>query len=211
MRQILFSLFIFLQLPTVSAQNVAAFFIQMPDDYLPQLEEAWRKDLIDLYQAGKVATLDNTMGGRSTLEKITTDYLLLQSTERSTLEIKLLPLINETYLACVIATVKAPVADSRVEFFTLDWKPLATSDLYTPVNPEWFIKDDPDRNSEPFLEAISYLDMNLVHYQLSVDDQTLTARYTTPDYLNQENRDRLIPFLKESPKVYRWKSGRFVE
>lgn len=211
MRPILLSFFLLLSFAVVNAQNVASFFIQMPDNYLPQLEEAWRKDLVDLYQSGKTAALDNTMGGRSTIEKMTSDYLLLQSTERSTLEIKLLPLINETYLACVVTTIKAPVADSRVEFFTLEWKPLTASDLYTPVEPEWFVKDGTDRNSEKFQEALSYLDMHLIHYRLSADEQSLTAQYTTPDYLHQDNRAKVLPFLKEQPKVYRWKSGRFTE
>lgn len=211
MRKLIFSLFIAVTLSVVNAQDVASFFISMPDGNIPQLEEAWRKDLVDLFRSGKTATLDNTMGGKSTLEKMTADYLLLQSTERSTLEIKLLPLINDTYLACVITTVNAPVADSRVDFFTLEWKPVPASDLFTSVMPEWFIKEDADRNSENFLDAMSCLDMHLIKYQLNADDQTLTAIYTTPDYLNSQDREKVKPFLKENPKVYQWKSGRFIE
>lgn len=211
MRQFIFSLFILLTISTVNAQNVTSFFISMPDEYIPQLEEAWRKDLVDLFQSGKTATLDNTMGGKSTLEKLTADYLLLQYTERSMLEIKLLPLINDTYLACVITTVKAPVADSRVDFFTLEWKPLDATDLFASVSPEWYIKEDTDRNSNDFLDVVSYLDMHLIRYQLDADDRTLTAIYTTPDYLNKQDRDKVSPFLKENPKKYQWKSGRFVD
>ncbi|MDR2919660.1 MAG: DUF3256 family protein [Tannerella sp.] len=211
MRKLIFSFFIAVTLSVVNAQDVASFFISMPDGNIPQLEEAWRKDLVDLFRSGKTATLDNTMGGKSTLEKMTTDYLLLQSTERSTLEIKLLPLINGTYVACVITTVNAPVADSRVDFFTLEWKPVPASDLFTSVMPKWFIKEDADRNSESFLDAMSCLDMHLVKYQLNADDQTLTAIYTTPDYLNSQDREKVKPFLKENPKVYQWKSGRFIE
>lgn len=211
MRQFIFSLFILLTISTVNAQNVTSFFISMPDDYIPQLEEAWRKDLVDLFQSGKTATLDNTMGGKSTLEKLTADYLLLQYTERSTLEIKLLPLINDTYLACVITTVKAPVTDSRVEFFTLEWKPLDAADLLTAVSPDWYIKEDTNRNSDDFLDAVSYLDMHLIRYQLNVEDRTLTAIYTTPDYLNKQDRDKVSLFLKENPKMYQWKSGRFAD
>lgn len=211
MRKFVFSFFIFLAAWVSGAQNVASFFVSMPDEYIPQLEEAWRKDLVDLFQSGKAAILDNTMGGKSTLKKMTDDYLLLQYTERSTLEIKLLPLINDTYLACVVTTIKAPVADSRVEFFTLEWKPLSIFDLFTPVRPEWFIKEDVDQNSERFLTAASCLDMHLIQYQLSVDSQTLIAVYTTPDYLSEQERKIVLPILKENPKIYQWKSGRFMD
>lgn len=210
MRQLFFLLLILGSI-SVNAQNVASFFINMPNEKIPQLEEAWRKDLVDLFQSGKEATLENLMGGRSTLKELTADYLLLQTSERSLLEIKLLPLINDTYLACVITTVSAPVADSRVDFFTTEWKSLPATDLWEPAKPEWFIKDGTDQNSQEFLHAITLLDMDLIHYQLNPENQTLTATYTTPDYLNNESREEVKPFLKETPEVYQWKSGRFTK
>ena len=82
----------------MKAQEMDAVFVAMPDQYVPQLENAWRKDLIDLYNSGKEAKLKNTMNGFSTLKKLTDDYLLLQVTERSTVEMKLLPLVNDTVL-----------------------------------------------------------------------------------------------------------------
>ena len=192
-----------------SAQNMATFFIAIPDHYLPQLEDAWRKDLVGLYQSGEPAVLDNTMSGRSTLQKLTPDYLFLQTTERSTLEIRFLPLINNTFIACVINTVYAPIADSRVAFFTMDWEPLPTSEIWMPTDTDSFIKEDIGRNNEYLEEARSYFDMDLIHYQLNPDRLTLEAVYTTPAYLSLEERAIVKPFLKESPKVYHWKAGRF--
>ena len=194
---------------TIAAQDMAAFFIAIPDQYLPQLEDAWRKDLVDLYKSGKPAVLDNTMNGRSTLQKLTPDYLLLQSTERSTLEIRFLPLINNTYVACVVTTVFAPVADSRVAFFTMDWKPLPASEIWTPADTDCFIKEDIDRNDEKYQQTRSYLDMDLIHYQLDPDQLILKAVYTTPDYLSLEERTKVKPLLKETPKVFSWRAGRF--
>jgi len=210
MRQLLFLLITFISI-SVNAQNVASFFIHMPDEQIPQLEEAWRKDLIDLYQSGKEATLENLMAGRSSIKKMTADYLLLQTSERSTLEIKLLPLINDTYLACVITTVNAPVADSKVNFFSLEWKPLPETDILQPITFDWFIKEDINKNNQEFLHVLSTLDMHLFNYQLSPENQTLTVSYTTPEYLNSEEREKVKPFLKETTKVYHWKSGRFIE
>ena len=117
----------------LKAQNMAEVFVSMPDEYVPQLEDAWRKDLVDLYNSGENAQLKNNMNGTSRLVKLTKDYLLLESTERTTLELKLLPLVNNTFVICKIITVKAPVADSRIAFFSPDWKPLNASDLLEPV------------------------------------------------------------------------------
>ena len=178
----------------MKAQEMDAVFVAMPDQYVPQLENAWRKDLIDLYNSGKEAKLKNTMNGFSILKKLTDDYLLL---------------VNDTYVVCVITTVYGPVPDSQVEFFTTDWKPLDSADLYTPVPVEWFIKDDADKNRTAFIEATARLDMDLRKYSLSPDDQTLTVEYTTPQYLTETERKQVEPFLKNTPKVYTWEKFHF--
>ena len=193
----------------MKAQEMDAVFVAMPDQYVPQLENAWRKDLIDLYNSGKEAKLKNTMNGFSTLKKLTDDYLLLQVTDRSTVEMKLLPLVNNTYVVCMITTVYGPVPDSQVEFFTTDWKPLDAADLYTPVSAEWFIKDDADKSRIAFIEATTRLDMDLRKYSLSPDNQMLTEEYTTPQSLSEAERKRVEPFLKNEPKVYTWEKFHF--
>lgn len=193
----------------LKAQNMAEVFVSMPDEYVPQLEDAWRKDLVDLYNSGENAQLKNNMNGTSRLVKLTKDYLLLESTERTTLELKLLPLVNNTFVICKIITVKAPVADSRIAFFSPDWKPLNASDLLEPVTAGWFIREDVDKTSIAFQEATSRLDMDLFEYKLSPDDYTLTQIYTTPQYTDKETQKKLRPFLKDSPKVYTWTKSYF--
>lgn len=193
----------------LKAQDMAAVFIAMPDEYVPQLEDAWRKDLVDLYRSNEKAQLKNNMNGYSTLEKLTDNYLLLQSTERTTIEMKLLPLVNNTYVICQIVTVKGPVADSRVSFFSPDWKPLDAADMLTPVTADWFIREDADKSSVAYIESTSRLDMDLFRFQLSPDDYTLTQTYTTPEYLDKETQKKLKPFLKDTPKVFTWKKSSF--
>jgi hypothetical protein len=193
----------------IEAQDMKAIFIAMPDRYIPQLESAWRKDLVDLYGSGKDARLKNTMGGYSQLIKLTSDYLSLQTTERSVVEMKLLPLVNNTYIICMVTTVSAPAPDSRINFYTTEWEPLAVEDLISPVPAGWFIKEDADKDSDAYKDAMSHLDMDLIHYRLSPDNQTLEAVYATPSYLSAEERAQVTPFLKDTPKVYTWAKFQF--
>lgn len=193
----------------IKAQEMDAVFVAMPDQYIPQLENAWRKDLVDLHHSGKEARLKNTMNGFSSLQKLSSDYLLLQVTDRSTIEMKLLPLVNNTNVVCVVTTVYGPVPDSQIQFFTTAWEPLELSDLFTPVTADWFIKEEVDRNSISFIENASRLDMDLLKYSLSSDHLTLTAEYTTPQYLGKQDRAKVEPYLKETPKVYTWEKSHF--
>lgn len=193
----------------VNAQDMASVFTAMPDQYIPQLEGAWRKDLVDLYKSGKEARLKNTMNGFSRLQKLTEDYLLLETTERTTIEMKLLPLVNKTYVVSMILTIKGPVPDSKIQFFTTDWEPLETADLFEhPITSDWYLKKGVDKEDADFQEAVSRLDMDLIHYQLSPENLTLTATYTTPQYLAKEEREKIQPYLAE-PHVYKWKKYRF--
>lgn len=209
MRRIIATLLVCLCVLGAKAQDMTALFTAMPDQYIPQLEHAWRKDLLDLYTAGKEARLKNTMNGSSSLQKLTNDYLLLQTTDRSTVEMKLLPLVNNTYVVCMISTVSGPVPDSRIEFFTTDWQPLVVSDLFTRPTSDWYIKKGVNKKDEAYQKAVSCLDMDLVQYRLSPENLTLTATYTTPLYLNKEDREKVEPYLGE-PVIYKWEKSHFV-
>ncbi|MDR0796636.1 MAG: DUF3256 family protein [Tannerella sp.] len=193
-------------LVVANAQKMEDVFIQMPNELIVQLEEAWRKDLVDLYKSGKPAVLENSMLGKSVLKKLTDDYLLLQSTERSMVELRLLPLVNNTRIICMIQTIFGPVADSRVSFYSSEWQPLPVDGIFTPVNEKWFWKEDAVQTAFEFL---SCSDLFLVKYSLSDEKETLTAEYMTPHYLDDENQQIVKPLLKSDPKTYEWKSGRF--
>ena len=209
MKQLIITIIFCVLVFGVRAQEVESVFVSMPDQYIPQLESAWKKDIIDLYNSGKEAQLKNTMNGTSTLQKMTSDYLFLEVTSRSTVEMKLLPLVNNTKVVCLVTTVNGPVPDSQIAFFTTEWEPLNTSDLYTPVPADWFIKEDADKNSVSFIEAMTRLDMNMQKISLSPDNQTLTVEYTTPRYLGTEDRNMVAPFLKKEPKVLAWEKFHF--
>ncbi|MEG1543852.1 MAG: DUF3256 family protein, partial [Tannerellaceae bacterium] len=63
MKQIILSILLCVYGLSVKAQDMAVIFTAMPDQYVPQLQDAWRKDLIDLYKSDKEALLKNTMKG----------------------------------------------------------------------------------------------------------------------------------------------------
>ena len=81
MKKLLITMFASVATLGSNAQDINTSFRQMPDQYIPQLENAWRKDITDLYNEGKDASLKNNMNGTSVLELMNEDYLRLKSTE----------------------------------------------------------------------------------------------------------------------------------
>ncbi len=207
MKRFLFAIIALFMACTVNAQDVGALFTAMPDELLPQLASATRKNLVEQFKGSKEATAQNTMNGDVKLEALTDNFLQLQVSEVSQIQIKLLPLINNSYIICMVNTVKGPTADSRIDFYTTDWKPIEASSLFTPVKGDAFIKP---ANGDNFKrdEALTKIDIDLIEYSLKADDTTLTVTYRTPDYLSQEDRDAVMPFIKE-PIVMKWNKNRF--
>jgi hypothetical protein len=198
-------------LPTKTfAQDMKTLFTNMPDSLAPQLEEAWRKDLIDLFQSGKTARLKNTMEGFSELQALTSDYLRLRTTDRSVMELKRLPLINNTYVICMIITVEGLAPDSRMQFFTTEWERLDGVGSSLNLSVADFLKADADTDAVAYKDAVARLDMDLMKYSLSPDNYTLTVAYSTPLYLNANEREAVSPFLKSEPVVYTWNRTAFV-
>ena len=209
MKQMIMNVLLLACTMNLGAQDMGELFVKMPDEYIVELEDAWRKDLVDLYQAGKDAKLQNRMQGTSQLMKITPDYLKIQTSSRSTVELRRLPLVNHTYIICMVTTVSAPVSDSRVDFFTTDWKPLPVDDLYLPASVNDFLLPEVDTTDVVFLDVMAALDMDLFVYRLNEKAQTLTAEYVTLDYLDTPMREKAKQFFKTEPKVFTWTKGRF--
>lgn len=202
---LLFCLFPFLAQST----DIEKVFVAMPDSMIPQLEEPWRKDLIGLYKSGKKPRLKNLMDGYSQVEEMSDNFIAIQVTERSRIEIKLLPLVNNTYIVCLARTIFGPVPDSQLSFFTTGWEPLVNEGMFTPTDPEWFYKDDIDSSTPEFKNIQDRLDMRLFKYSLHAGNNDLTVEYTTPLYLSREEQKKVAVFLKEGPKTYTWKAFRF--
>jgi hypothetical protein len=209
MKQLIIIILISLNSGIIHSQTVSDVFIKMPDKMIIQLEKAWRKDIINLYKSGKKASLKNTMQGWSELKKLTDNYMLLNTTERSTIELKLLPLVNDTYIICLISTVYAPVADSKVEFYTTEWKKLSEKELFIPITGAWFWKEDADVATVQYMESKSLIYFDLIKYSLNGDDNTMIAEYTLPEFWDNGEREKLLLFLKDNKKIYEWKHSKF--
>lgn len=107
-------------------QNMASYFIRMPSDLLPTVTVDSRKDLVDFYNNGKVAVMPSLLGGEVVLKALSQDYLLLQTSDRSDVQLKMLPVNDTSRIIVVVRTVAAPLRDSRVLFYSTQWKPLAS-------------------------------------------------------------------------------------
>jgi len=194
---------------SATAQNMKSVFVSMPDSIAPLLTQTNKEDCIDFLDSNMKAEVTNRLGGKSEMTLLAEDYVFVQMTPNSTLEMKLLPVNDSTKVVCMVKTVCASACNSDIKFYASDWsKKLEDGDfLLKPSADAFFLPND--TLPEEGVLIRKQADMYLMKASLSKDDASLSFIYTTPDYLNKEDREKLLPYLRKEPIVFRWQDGKF--
>ncbi|MCF0159712.1 MAG: DUF3256 family protein [Bacteroidaceae bacterium] len=101
--------------------TMADVFRAMPEKEARLLTNNDRMDLLDFVASNMTARVANRLDEKSTLDKLTDDYLHLTVTKISTMEMKLLPLKDTLQAVLVVKTVAGPAKDSVIKLFSTDW------------------------------------------------------------------------------------------
>jgi hypothetical protein len=191
------------------AQDMKSVFVAMPDSITPLLTKVNREDFIDFLDSNMKAEVKNRFGNVAEMKVLTDDYTLVQTSEVGTLELKLLPVNDSTKVVCMVRTVCASACDSDVRFYSSDWKEELEADIFLqkPSVNAFFLPND--TISEEGALICKKADMHLMKASLSKDDTSLAFLYMTPDYLNKEDKEKLLSYLRKDPIVLRWQDGKF--
>ena len=209
MQRILLIVLTFFCALSATAQNMKSVFVSMPDSIAPLLTQTNKEDCIDFLDSNMKAVVKNRFGNEAEMKALTENYVLMQTSPVGTLEMKLLPVNDSTNVVCMVKTVCASACDSEVHFYTSDWskKLDAKNFLQTPEADAFFLPNDTLTDEDILIRKKA--DMHLMKVSLSQDDASLTYIYSTPDYLNKEDREKLLPHLRKEPIVLRWQDGKF--
>jgi hypothetical protein len=184
----------------LQAQSMREAFLKAPEELFPLLTDLCRADLIDYFDAGMTAKVTNKLDGVTVLESLDDDFMQIATTRSSSVQVKMLPCADDT-LFCVVRSVKAEVADSRIDFYDSNWNRLPVDGRFAyPAISDFFVSD-----AEKY---IGLCDMYLVSLTLNADDCTMVAEYTMPAYMNDGDAEKVLPLLRRI--VYRWNGKRFV-
>lgn len=188
----------------VFAQRIDSMFAAVPQQVLPLLDKVGRLDMIDLYNSGLEAKVENVYGGQSTLTKLTDNYLSLQLTEVSTWQMMLLPAGHDTVAVC-IHTVRAGGAQSRVLVYHKDWSPTKRVEIPVPSF-RMLYRDDDALSLQQRKHLQTILRQVPVEAYWQEDEPVLTYRLSV-EGLSREQAEAARQSCREVS--YRWASGKF--
>lgn len=176
----------------VSAQSLREVWIEMPDSVLPYLSKSQRTELVDYVDMKADPAVLNVFGDSVRIERMTNNYLLVKASKVTRLEIKLLD--NNTL--ALVQTWKAPVAESKLSLFNLQWQPKEAVVVYN----ENIVKPD-SMSEEEFADLKSLMYPRLKEYRLSAENNSLSVSWNYP-LLSKEELKRMVDLLK--PQVLNW-------
>ena len=152
-------------------------FAQTPDSILPLMTKNNTLDCIDFIENNMRARVKNKFDTYSELLVLTNDYLRLQPSERSIVEMKI---FNDSLL-CLVHTYQGPAADSEVRFYNVKWQPVS----YTLEHPKADDFFQPGADSE----VCGLLrQLPLIKASLSPDDTTLTWELQTTELTKAQKK-----------------------
>lgn len=213
MKKILSALFILLPLISTKAQDIAALVVTMPDNMTIGVTVDQKKELAvaETDSIEKKVFVINAVGDSIERLAYSDDYISLKTSDAGTLQIKLLPLVNNTNIVGVITTVCGDLCDSRIDFYTTSWQPLDKSTLFPTINKDSFLKKDIDRNSVDYVNASAPVDMTPVTYNFSEKDKNITVEYQLENYLAADGYKAIQPYLNTEPKIFEWNKFAYKE
>lgn len=185
-------------------QDLASVVKNMPDDLILKIEPNQKDKLSGNISDTTTVIVTNVLGETVERVAVSDDYIALKTSDAGLLQIKLLPLINNSYIIAVVKTVCGKACDSSINFYTTDWQPLTQTGLIPEKNKDLFLKKDIDLSSDVYQNASAPLDMTPVKYQLNPTNTDLQAIYDIKGYLAAPDYDLLKPFLENEEIVLKW-------
>ena len=183
MRKLLFGLCLAAMPITMMAQQVCKMWVNMPTSVAGALEKSGRQELLDLKQMKKAATIAGPLGERCSIDTLTADFLSARMNEVYTLQMKMLPTSSGDSLLCLVQTYAGPQPESRIAFYTPDWKALSMPQMHLDVDLQ-----RPDTMSEgDFNKLQALFDPKLISFSLSPSTAELVVTLS-PAAISKEEK-----------------------
>lgn len=202
MRTIILIMLAMSGLSAFSQTKAKDVFAAAPDSIFPLLTTNNRLDCIDLIENNMKATVKNKLEQKAEMTALTDSYLQIKPSERSVVEIKML---NDSVF-CLINTCLGPAPDSRISFFTRDWKPYETTFPMPHATDFWKSVPDSLAREANFAQR-SLEDLLLIQISADKENTELTLTIQTSELSGKEKE---IAQKYVQPLRYRWNGKGFT-
>ena len=188
------------------AQTVEKWYVNMPDILNPTLSKQNRMELLEYHKAGQGDSIANIFKHQAYLLKFDTlnQHILVKNTPSSTFEMKILNQSDSSVIIGIIRTVCAPVCMSTIEFYDTAWNSIPVQ-FNMPSATEWvdFNKIPAEKIDLQWVRSL--MGMSFVSLSFSDKDQFVLAKNNTLDYISEEDRKVIAPYVSDKSITFKLK------
>lgn len=196
----------------ITAQTtIRSILGKMPENMTPYLSASQRAEIIKFTESKDSIKIKNSLDGMTSVDTVDNDFIIIRLNEVASIQMKLLSLNDSTQIICTVETVKSPVPESTIKFYTTEWMPVdSTFSLPETDKPDTMIKlllHRPDTMSESkFNELRNYIEPVIISADISNDNNTITYDLSLP-LVPHDKFDELRAIIKK--KSFKWDGSRF--
>ncbi|MCM1291421.1 MAG: DUF3256 family protein [Prevotella sp.] len=211
---IIFCLLVTMGVSAAKVENnevkAADVFSRLPVDVLDLLSPSTRLDMLEYWQNDSTIVVLNDLGGESKLINVTDNFLEVQLTAVSTLQIKILanPKNGRQTVMTIYTVGNDNMAkDSDVSFYDIDLKPIPTDKIL----PAPKIKDFfsiPKGSLTTYKEIMQMIPFPTYLFIASPSDDNLTVKLTIGEAISQDDL-KILSLFRLPYITYRWDGSRF--
>jgi len=203
--RLIFCLLILCCQPLMS-QTIVKMYVNMPDILNPTLSKQNRLELVEYFKAKQGDSIANRFDHQVHLLKLDTlnQHILVKNTKTSTFDMKLIRQADSTIVIGIIRTVCSPVCLSSVEFYDTAWN-LIPVRFNMPKSIEWLDVNNIPTDRIDLTWAKNLMGISFISLSFSEKDQSITARNNTLDFLSDEDRKVISPYMSNKTITFELK------
>lgn len=190
-------------------QTLSDVIKTMPENIVWGITQEQKEEILTNPKDSIIIVSGNNLYNKYIRKELSGNYIKVQTSDVGDIQIKLLPLINNTNVICVVKSICKDFCDSNISFYTMDWIKIEDNSLFPKPEIKWFIKSDIDKLSDDYRNAIAVIDLLPIKLTLSPDSNLIQAELDIEKYLDEKNYTNLKIFLSDTPKILIWDKTKF--
>lgn len=192
-------------------KNITNVLDNMPTELLPYISESQKHELGKFTIDNDTVKIKNQLNGSSTVTIINDDFAKVDLSEAVHMQIKLLPVNDTTKIICLVRTIKIPLPESDVSFYTTEWKRINSQFGLPDINDEDAMLDAmtqrPDSMSlEQFNKLRNIIEPITISADIPAGNDMIIFNINVP-FTTKEEKNDVEAIIRQ--KCFKWDGKSF--
>ena len=154
------------------------------------------------------SNVQNIYNGKSRISDLTENFLVLQPTTSSQVEMRTYDVEGEGRIIAVAYTYMAPAKETTLAFYDMSWKKLKTADYISLPKKNDFISESSTSRNGDIEKAKEILNDAFVFAEIDKDSGNISFALST-EAVTDNKLKKALPYIARPPR-YAWNGKKFV-